>query len=275
MPAGLDRDSVHRGPIQGAVARGEDPEQWIAVVERLENGGAPELARVRDRGAAAVFRMDDGPDGPVYIKRHGGRRLQHELRESRFTTPPGARCWEAAATLARCGVATPRVRASLQVVEGTYLVADYLMTDGVTDGPSFGALLADESLAPAQRRTLLGELARLVAHLHVRGVFHNDLKPAHVFRLGDDALSLIDLEYLTLVDRRHPRRYEITRWGDLTTLLREFEPVTTAAERRTLGEVYKRASGLPASEPLTMRYHWVHSSRDAVSPRTRRRRRGS
>jgi hypothetical protein len=275
MASGTDRDSVHRGPIQGAVARGEDPERWIAVVERLENGGAPDLARVRERGGGAVFRMDDGDGGPVFIKRHGERRLQAELRENRFPMPPGERCWEAAEVLDRCHVATPRVRANLQVVDGAYLRADYLMTDAITEGPSFGTLLGDVQLSGAQRGVILAELARLVAHMHVRGVFHNDLKPAHVFRLGDDKLSLIDLEYLMVVDRRQPRRYEVARWGDLTTLLREFESATTSSERRTLGEVYKRASGLPASEPLTMQYHWVHNSRPG-SPRGRHlRRRGS
>lgn len=261
---------MHHGGIQGAVAAGEDPARWIAVVERLENGGAPELARVRDRGAAAVFRMDDNGTGPVFIKRHGERRLQHELRETAFTRPPSERSWDGATILARCSVATPRVHATLQVVDGTYLRADYLITQAVTSGPSFGTLLSSRDLGAGERARLLGDLARLIAHLHVRGVFHNDLKPAHVFRLADGGLSLIDLEYLTLVDRRQPRRYEIARYGDLTTMMREFEHVTTTAERRSIGETYKRASGLSASEPLTMQYHWVHSGRPG-SPGRRRR----
>ena len=273
MATGADRQQVHRGPIQGAVAVGEDPDRWIDVVERLENGGAPDLQRVRDRAAAAVLRMEDEENGnaPVFIKRHGERRLQHEAREAHFTRPPGERCWDAAEVLARCSVATPRVRASLQVVQGTYLVADYFVADGITSGPSFSTLLASRELGAGARSRLLTDLAHLVAHLHLKGVFHNDLKPAHVFRLEDGSLSLIDLEFLALVDRR-TRRYEVARYGDITTMMREFESLTTSAERRAIGEAYKRASGFSATEPLTMQYHWVHGSRGSDGSRGRRRR---
>jgi Lipopolysaccharide kinase (Kdo/WaaP) family len=260
MEAASDRRRVEAGPIRGAVVEGESPERWIDVVERLERGDAPELKQVRHNGACAVFRFDPSDGLPVYIKRHGEHRLQGELQETRFTTPPAERCWASADLLQRCGVGTPRVRAALQVVEGAYLRADYLFVDAITEGPPLSDVLSAGVVPASERAAVLGAVGKLVAHLHVRGIFHGDLKPAHVFRLPDERLSLIDLEYLTIVDPRHPRRYEVARWGDLTTLLHEFQPLTTAGERRMVGEVYKQASGLSASAPLTMQYHWVRSN---------------
>ncbi|MBI3858351.1 MAG: hypothetical protein HY293_21925, partial [Planctomycetes bacterium] len=118
------------------------------------------------------------------VKERPNRRLW--LADARTFVKEGARpAWENAYGLEIRGIPTPRLHAVLgdrvvgEWIEGALPLWDHLKAHGVS-------------------RDLLFRLARLVRRLHLRGVYHRDLKANNILVRGDD-LFVIDLDRVDFV----------------------------------------------------------------------------
>jgi GT2 family glycosyltransferase len=253
------RCPVATGPVRGWVAAGEEPARWIELVTRLEHGAAADLtlvSRYRDR---EVHRWNDAGEPRAYVKRYARRSAVRELTLGRLIAPIPVRCWDAADLLAGLGIPTPAVRAALRLARGGRRIADYLVTDPVTDGRPLGEILNAAPPGTPARAHVLGEIVRLLARLHARGVFHLDLEPDNLFWRLDGGLAVLDLDALIVVAPRHATRYHLARRLDLLTVLVKLEPFTTAEERRLVRRDYAAATGLsaPARVPRALRSEWA------------------
>ena len=250
-----DRRPVQIGNVRGHVAAGETPECWSALAERLQRGAAPEAQLLQSRRDRRVYRLD-AVEGPAkYIKQYDARGRLSEATIGALIGPASARCWDAADVLASCGVASPRVRAAVEIVRDGHRVAECLVTDAVQDRRPLRELLAAGALTAAERASLLAELVALVARLHGHGVFHLDLGPGNVFWDRDLGFSLVDLDNLVVIAGPRGWRQRIASWLDDATLLLKIEPLTSPAERNTLRSSYRQVTGhsMPRRVPRMLR----------------------
>jgi tRNA A-37 threonylcarbamoyl transferase component Bud32 len=177
----------------------------------------------------------------VVVKRHRGdvrREWWYEALHHGSLRSPGRRECESLLALAGAGIPAPR---ALGWVEESprRLRRSAALLARVPHETTLKSRLARASAA--ETRELAGELARLVARLHVQGFYHRDLYLEHlVHAAADGALVLLDAGRL----RRERRPRE--RWfvKDLAALLHSAPPnVGERAQLRFLS-AYLRERGV-------------------------------
>ena len=164
-----------------------------------------------------------------------------------------------------CGVATPPVRAALEVVRDGRRVGEYLVTDVVQGrrpvrellaaGPSHRSMPSAGALAADARAALLAELVALVVRLQGRGIFHLDVAPGNLFWEDGRGFAFVDLDNLIVVAGPSGLRYRLARWLDCATLLFKLEPFLGADELAAFRTAYAIATGaeMPARVPRVLR----------------------
>lgn len=133
--------------------------------------------------AEAARKLLSSPPMKV-VKELPGRRLW--LADAKTFVKEGARsAWANAFGLEIRGIPTPRLHA----VQGSRVLGDWIE----------GALpLWEHFKANGVSRELLGRLARVVRRMHVRGIYHRDLKANNVLVRGEE-LFIIDLDRVDFV----------------------------------------------------------------------------
>lgn len=127
----------------------------------------------------------------VYLKRDHLIGVRTRLRNWLAGFGPVSRCEREAVTLRRleaAGLPAPR-----WLAYGTNCGRAFLLVDGVPDAAELPATLADNSLSPADRRTLAERLGRELADTHAAGFGTPELAAKHVL-VGrrSHAVTLLD-----------------------------------------------------------------------------------
>ncbi|MBI3768754.1 MAG: glycosyltransferase family 2 protein [Deltaproteobacteria bacterium] len=250
-----ERRPLRVGDVRGHVAIGESPERWAALAAALHVGAAAELRLIQRARDRAVYRLDEVRGSGAYVKQYDTRGRLSEATLGALIGPASTRCWDAADLLARCGVATPRVRAALEIVRGGRRVGECVITDAVQDRRPVRELLAAGVLTREQRASVLAELVALVVRLHEHGVFHLDLAPSNLFWERGRGFSLVDLDNLVVVAGAPGWKHRIARWLDCATLLFKLEPFADDVELLAMRRAYAAATtvAMPARVPRLLR----------------------
>jgi heptose I phosphotransferase len=208
------------------------------------------------------LRLDAGTTAlHVYLKRHE-RWPAWDLWRARLGFPgplsPAGVEWRNLETARALGVAVPDAVAAGERIESDGRPRSFLMVREL-DGEELHLAVPRlfRSLEPGAfarfKRGLVAELARLVARLHSRLLFHKDLYLCHVFLDPDDARDMA--ERLVLIDLQRLARHRWTswrwRWKDLGQLLFSTHGVVGIDDRDRLRfwMHYRRATRLRL-EPL-------------------------
>ncbi|HXG53409.1 MAG TPA: lipopolysaccharide kinase InaA family protein [candidate division Zixibacteria bacterium] len=262
-----DSASVFVRKRVGSAAVWADP--WFARV-------APEVLadpdRLFDRTACRIVKDEkkvtigravlavDGTSTVVYVKRYNAHSAFYRL-VSLFRVSAARRALRGAVVLARCGVATARPLAAVEIRRWGMLDKSFFLSQEIPQ-----ALTADaywrESLAALagadgmrRRRAFLRGVARLFRRLHDARLYHNDLKDANILvsAAGEgERLFLLDFEGVRQCRYLSERR----RVKNLVQLLRTLGGYLSATQSLFFLGEYLRGGGSGAGGGTRRR--WVH-----------------
>jgi hypothetical protein len=192
----LHHTSKYFQPVSEGPWRGWAAADWAEAAARLaaQSGAEPSpgAVLVKPGHTSTVWRLTLEDGRTLYVKRHN-RAGKNGLGPSRSL----AAFRRGHALLAR-GIATARPAAAVDRRRGGAVRDTLLLTEAVQGEPLHRWLRRGP--APADRRRVLGRLARLVRRLHEAGFSHRDLKAPNVLvapTSGPDARPvLVDLDGL-------------------------------------------------------------------------------
>jgi heptose I phosphotransferase len=206
--------------------------------------------------ARVVFHTPSGPL-PVYLKRHYqlplGARLAALVHPGGGHSPAAAE-WAHLERVRRLGIAVPEVVAAGERIGPWGSLRSFLMVAELTGclplHEALPALVASVEAAAlaAWKRSLVAEMAAIVATLHAARAFHKDLYLCHFFLDMDGPLmrgprlTLIDLHRMG----EHTWWSDRWRWKDLGQLLFSTRGVPGIDDRDRLRfwAIYRRRLGL-------------------------------
>jgi hypothetical protein len=165
------------------------------------------LSRVRRHRS---FHEVGTPQGGLFVKRLAYPRLDLSLwLRVALSRVRGAREFRNAVRAHARGAAVPEPLAFGVAVRPGHGYESLLVYRRLPEGSRTLAELRFDGLPRERRAGTLAALARLAADLHRRGVYHLDLTPMNVVRVGgsdsEPKLLAVDLETIRLGRRRRPR----------------------------------------------------------------------
>ncbi len=151
----------------------------------------------RSRKVVRITHVTGGESRDLYVKCYRftdmARKLKYMLRASRARAE-----WETIRAVRALGVPTARGVLVAERRTGPLETESYLVTEAVTEASPADEVLA--SLARPERREALRCLGELVARLHAQGIYHDDLKTAHILLKNGVFPPDRDLSGLVLLD---------------------------------------------------------------------------
>jgi hypothetical protein len=200
------------------------------------------LARIRRHRS---FHEVSSPQGGLFVKRLAYERLDLSLRlRIALARMRGLREFRNAVRAHARGAAVPEPLAFGVVARPGTGYESLLVYRRLPAGSRTLAELGFDALAPDRRAGVLAALARLAADLHRRGVYHLDLTPMNVVRIGgsdaEPELLAVDLETIRLgrVRRRRLAARSLARIDERFTW-------SGAGERERFRQAYLARSGAP------------------------------
>lgn len=200
--------------------------------------GDCECVFVKDQKKIKVARVPmliSGENRTVYVKRYNAFAMRHSVG-SLFLPSGAVRSLRGAAILKKAAVETARPVAAIESRRWGRVTASFYLSEEIVGGKTADAYWRDHLAFPAgregrrRRRRFVEKLALLFQTLHVRGVYHNDLKDANIIvaARGDaESIYLLDLEGVRQYRQLSYRR----RVKNLVQLNRTLGRLLTRAER--------------------------------------------
>jgi tRNA A-37 threonylcarbamoyl transferase component Bud32 len=231
----------------------EEPDQILSL---------PECQLIKDQKKITVGRISlklRGEIRGVYVKRYNAFSLRYRL-VSLVVLSGAVRSLRGALLLLNSGFSTVRPIAAVEyrtmgMLRKSVFVSEEIQGGKTVDDYWREALMAMRGSAGFVRRTaFLKRLGELFRSLHVRGVYHNDLKDANILVTryetgGEETFHLLDLEGIRRFDSLNRRR----RIKNLVQLNRTMGRLLSAGQRLRCLRAYLGSSYLDRSE----RRKWI------------------
>jgi tRNA A-37 threonylcarbamoyl transferase component Bud32 len=150
-------------------------------------------ARILKAGRSTTIGSHDG----LVIKRFNLTKPVNLVKDL-FRVSRAKRNFRLAYHLELLGIPTPRAVAFGERRKAGFLLRSYYAAEEISDAGNLSAIVQSDRRPD---RAVIGNLARLIAHLHNEGFSHRDLKASNFMVGRDNTVFLLDLDGLKFKDR--------------------------------------------------------------------------
>jgi serine/threonine protein kinase len=241
----VEVNSISLGPFRGLIAAGYDTPQWrklLAEPDRIIAMPGARIVKDSPTTCAAVMTVEvDGEKHTLHIKRLNRRGMDFTVKYL-FQRSRARRLFKNHVALIERGIPTLAPVAALSRRTGPFLLRSFLITKHIDARPLFELWEKDiypSGNAPARRRKIMTDCARLIAHMHGAGVFHRDLKSSNILIKADGEPVIADLDGARIGSEVSYRQ----RVRDLARLSTSLVPLANMADRHVFLKEYTTALG--------------------------------
>lgn len=238
-------ERISLGKLRGLIIPDCNTPAWRELLGEPDNLlTRPEVRILKDSPTtrAGVVTVEvEGSTTALHVKRLNRRGPIFTIKYL-FQSSRALRLFRNLIALIERGVPTLQPVAALAERAGPFLRRSFFITKQLDARPMFELWekqILPAGNPPARRREIMIEVARLVARMHVAGVFHRDLKSSNILIRSDDGPVIADLDGVRLLPSITYRQ----RVRDLARLSTSLVPLANIADRHVFLKEYIAAYG--------------------------------